>query len=100
MLTIAPVLLPLFMLCFSAMIICAVISHWFGKEKLAVASRILCWITGIIGLPGILAGGLGLIVLTACYACYRVSERVRYKFRNPEDRIHPDYDKILDAGLD
>jgi uncharacterized membrane protein SpoIIM required for sporulation len=100
MLSIAPVFLPLFMLCFSAMIICAVSSHWFGKQKLAVATRVLCWITGIISLPGVFVGGLGLVVLAACYTCYRVSERVRYKFRNPGDQIHPDYDKILDAGLD
>lgn len=100
MLSIAPVLLPLFMLCFSAMIICAVGSHWFGKGKLATATRILCWTTGIISLPGILAGGLGLVVLAACYACYRVSERERYKFRDPAERLHPDYNRILDAGLD
>lgn len=86
--------------CYTAMIICAVGSYWFGNETLAGATRVLCWIVGIINLPSIFLGGLGLIVLAACYACYRVSQRVRYKFRNPEDRILPTYDKILDEGLD
>lgn len=85
---------------YSAMIICAVSAHWFGNERLAATARALCWIVGIINLPSIFVGGLGLIILLACYACYRVSERVRYKFRTPEGRIHPDYGRILDAGLD
>ncbi|GAB4489161.1 MAG: hypothetical protein OHK0019_06440 [Saprospiraceae bacterium] len=84
---------------YSAMIICAVSSHWFGNKKLAAVTRVLCWIVGIINLPSIFVGGLGLFILAACYACYRISERVRYEFRNPEDKIHPDFGRILDAGL-
>ena len=95
------ILIPIYMCFYSAMIICAVSSHWYGKEKLAVVTRVLCWITGIAILPNILAGGImGFIALAACYACYRVSERVRYKFRTPQIPTHPDYGKILDAGLD
>lgn len=86
--------------CYSAMIICAVCAHWFGNQRLAAVTRVLCWIVGIINLPSVFVGGFGLVILAACYACYRLSERVRYKFRNPQNQIHPDFDKILDAGLD
>lgn len=100
MLTLALVFAIISLSGYSAMIVCAVTSHWFGNEKLAAAARVLCWIVGIINLPGIFVGGLGLIILAACYACYRVSERVRYKFRNPKDKIHPDFGRILDVDLD
>lgn len=100
MLTLAIGFATISLSCYSAMIICAVTSHWFGKEKLGAITRVLCWIVGIINLPSILLGGIGLVILLACYTCYRVSERVRYKFRNPENRLHPDFDNILDAGLD
>lgn len=87
------------MLCYSIMIVCAVASYWYGKTGLATTSRVFCWITGILSLPSILIGGLGLIVLAACYASYRVSERTRYKYRIPQDSYPPDFDHILDAGL-
>lgn len=85
---------------YSAMIICAATSHWFGIAKLAMATRILCWIVGIINLPSIFVGGLGLPILAACYACYRLSGRVRFKYRIPRSQVLPGYDHILDAGLD
>lgn len=100
MLTVALVFAIISLSCYSAMIICAVIVHWFGNERLVVVARVLCWIVGIVNLPSVFVGGLGIIILLACYACYRVSGRVRYKFRNLKGSIHPDYDKILDTGLD
>ncbi len=99
MLTLALGLAILSQVAYSTMIICAVSAYWFGNKSLGSMARVLCWITGIINLPAIIVGGLGLIALAACYASYRVSERVRYKFRTPAEKIHPDFDRIIDTGL-